>query len=70
MNKIQLWIITLTICIGMTTMVALAAPKNGNTKAIKYNLPCLVDIVEDPLNQCKIPNIELRPIDIYLAQYD
>ena len=67
MKKIQLWLVTLTISFGITTMVALAAPRSNNIKAIKYNLPCLVDEVEDPLNQCKIPNIKDYPIDIYLA---
>ena len=66
MNKIQLWLITLLFAIAAITMVALTAPKSGNTKAIKYNLQCLAEEVEDPLNICKIDN-HIYPVDTYLA---
>ena len=66
MNKIQLWIIAILFAIGITMTVAQAAPKSGNTRAIKYNLQCLAEEVEDPLNICKIKD-SIYPIDTYLA---
>lgn len=67
-RKIKIWLLTLTISFGITSMVALAAPKyNYQHKAIKYNLPCLVEEVEDPLRECQMENFKVIPSNSYYA---